>query len=344
MAGQGSFISHNVSPGHTDSCKAPQNDEAKFLSPSPRSEGLASRDSGSTSGLPHRSRHVKWETDISVDDQGGIAFHNSTSAVHESPMDADHVTLRNNSIGSGRSSPPDDQRMKLDLVINATHQRQIEPLAIANSAVKINVPKEISMELLNYHWSWVHPLFLFVYRPAFTRGMAMVDYNSPEVQDSPYFSETLLRVMHAHASRFLNHNVYQYQSSSTSQSPVATASSAHDFMQRMSDEARYGLGLDIMKPSSIPTIQALLQQSAREVVFGHASQAWTFAGVAFRMALDMGIHLPSDQLQSFIDTLTPEDIEIRKRLFWSCYVWDKILSLYLGRMPGRSLPCLSYTC
>ena len=244
---------------------------------------------------------------------------------------------RQNSTASGRSSPPDDQRMKRDLVMNATHQRKIEHFAIANSAFKINMPKEISLELLNYHWCWIHPLFLFVYRPAFTRGMAMVDYNSTDAQDPPYFSETLLRVVHAHASRFLNHDVYQYQSSNANQSPMATNCSAHDFSQRMSDEARYGLGLDIMKPSAIPTIQALLQQSAREVVFGHASQAWTFAGVAFRMALDMGIHLPSDKLQSFIETLTPEDVEIRKRLFWSCYTWDKILSLYLGRMPGKPL-------
>lgn len=52
------------------------------------------------------------------------------------------------------------------------------------------------------------------------------------------------------------------------------------------------------------------------------------------MALDMGIHLPTDKLQSFVKSLTPEDVEIRQRLFWSCYTWDKILSLYLGRMPG----------
>lgn len=286
--------------------------------------------------LSHRSRHVKWETDISVDDHGGIAFHNSTSAVHEPPINGADTPLRQNPTASGRSSPQDDHRMKRDLVLNATHQRQIEHLAIANSAVKINMPKEISLELLNYHWSWIHPLFLFVYRPAFTRGMAMVDYRSTSTHYSPYFSDTLLKVVHAHASRFLNHDVYQYHSAKSSESPIATTVSAQEFMQRMSEEARHGLGLDIMKASSIPTIQALLQQSAREVVFGHASQAWTFAGIAFRMALDMGIHLPSDKLQTFLETLTPEDIEIRKRLFWSCYTWDKILSLYLGRMPGKS--------
>lgn len=115
---------------------------------------------------------------------------------------------------------------------------------------------------------------------------------------------------------------------------MGTSLSSGEFMQKMTDEARFGLGMEILKNSSIPTIQALLQQSAREVLFGRSSQAWTFAGISFRMAMDMGIHLPSDKLQAFVRSLTPEDIEIRKRLFWSCYTWDKILSLYLGRMPG----------
>ncbi|KIX03271.1 uncharacterized protein Z518_06823 [Rhinocladiella mackenziei CBS 650.93] len=287
-------------------------------------------------GLVHRNRHVKWETDISVDDNGSVTFHNSTSPIHEPPSTQPHHSPIPAAHVNSNGDPQDDQRVRRDLILNANHQRQIEPFAIANGAAKANVPKEISHELLKYHWCWMHPLFLFVYRPAFIRGMAMVNLNTPGAQDPPYFSETLLKVIHAHCARFLNHDVYQDQSQSVlnRQGPMGTALTAGEFMQEMTDEARFGLGMDILKNSSIPTIQALLQQSAREVVFGRSSQAWTFAGVAFRMALDMGIHLPSDKLQSFVKSLTAEDIEIRKRLFWSCYTWDKILSLYLGRMPG----------
>ncbi|EXJ87954.1 hypothetical protein A1O1_04881 [Capronia coronata CBS 617.96] len=233
----------------------------------------------------------------------------------------------------------DDQCVRRDLILNATRQRQIEPLAIANGAATANVTKEISQELLKYHWCWMHPLFLFVYRPAFTRGMAMVDMNAPAARESRYFSETLLKVIHAHSARFLNHDVYQdqYRSVLSQHSPPGAALTAGEFMQRISDEARFGLAMDVLKDSSIPTIQALLQQSAREVVFGRSSQAWTFSGAAFRMAFDLGIHLPSDKVQSFVKGLTAEDVEVRKRLFWSCYTWDKILSLYLGRMPGFTL-------
>lgn len=60
--------------------------------------------------------------------------------------------------------------------------------------------------------------------------------------------------------------------------------------------------------------------------------------MAFRMAIDLGIHLPNDKLRAHVKGLTPEDIEIRKRCFWSCYTWDKAISLYCGRMPAFTPP------
>ena len=234
------------------------------------------------------------------------------------------------------SRPGEDENAKRALFNNATQQRQWEEYAIANTAIKANVPKELSNELLRFHWCWIHPLFLFVYRPAFTRGMAMVDASSIDAPDPTYYSDALLKVMHAHCARFLNHSVHrhQYQTMPNQQAPVSVTLSASEFMQKVTDEARVSLGMATLKAGSIPTIQALLQQSAREIVFGRSSQGWLYSGMAFRMAFDMGIHLPSDKLQTFVKTLSPEDIEIRKRLFWSCYTWDKIISLYLGRMPA----------
>ena len=303
----------------------PQRPEERAASP--KSDATHS---SSANGLAHRNKHVKWEGDISVDDHGGISFHNSTSGLHEShPMAMDSIL--------SPATPTEEQQAKHELVANAGHQRSLETYAIAHSAPKVDVPKEISEELLRYHWCWMHPLFLFVYRPAFTRAMGMVDYSTPSAPDPVYFSGTLLKVIHAHCARMLNHDVYQqhYQATTNGPTPMTTSLSAQEFMAKMLDEASVGIGMDVLKPSSVPTIQALLQQSARDIVFGRSSQAWTFAGIAFRMASDMGIHLPTDKLQSFVKSLSAEDIEIRKRLFWSCYTWDKILSLYLGRMPGK---------
>ncbi|KAK5048476.1 hypothetical protein LTR84_005566 [Exophiala bonariae] len=311
------------------------NDERKLLSTSPPSEIAGSQ--GSTYNLAHRSRSFKLESDISVDDNGSVSFHNSTSTMYEPPSAQSHLTSsRLGNSYSSHNSTIDDQQARRQLVLNASHQRQIEPFAIANGAARVNIPKETSLELLKYHWCWQHPLFLVVYRPAFTKGMTAIDLSHPGADDPPYFSESLLKVIHAHGARFLNHDVYQqhYQNGLARNSTLTTTLTPRELREKMTEEARFSLGMDILRDSSIPSIQALLQQSAREAIDGHSSQSWTFAGIAFRMALDIGLHLPSDKLQVYVPGLTIEDIEVRKRLFWSCYTWDKILSLYLGRMPG----------
>jgi hypothetical protein len=159
----------------------------------------------------------------------------------------------------------------------------------------------------------------------------------PSPREAPYFSDALLKVIFAHSARFLI-------------KPAQEQGLANELMDNLTNQAHFSLGMTLTNPSSIPTIQALLQQSGREVAFGRSSQgnisfiylkgetykstAWLYSGMAFRMAIDLGIHLPSDKLKAYVKTLTAEDIEIRKRLFWSCYTWDKAISLYLGRMPG----------
>ena len=97
-------------------------------------------------------------------------------------------------------------------------------------------------------------------------------------------------------------------------------------------KARLLLGTEIHRPSSIPTAQALLQLSARDLAYGSISQAWLYSGMAFRMVSDLGLHHSTAKIAT-LGNLSTEDLEIRRRLFWSSYFWDKAISLYLGRMP-----------
>lgn len=82
----------------------------------------------------------------------------------------------------------------------------------------------------------------------------------------------------------------------------------------------------------IPTIQTLLLLSAQECGRGNRTQAWLYSGMAFRLVDDLGISIDS-QKYSGSAHFSDEDIEIRNRLFWSCYFWDKLVSLYFGRSP-----------
>jgi hypothetical protein len=115
-----------------------------------------------------------------------------------------------------------------------------------------------------------------------------------------YYSELLLLVLCAHASKYhdINH------------------------AQLLFSRVRLLLGDEIQKPSSIPTIQALLQLSARELAQGAISQAWLYSGMAFRMSADLGLQHNGPDIAD-LKGFDPVDLEIRKRLFWSCYFWDK---------------------
>lgn len=84
--------------------------------------------------------------------------------------------------------------------------------------------------------------------------------------------------------------------------------------------------------ATVPTIQTLLLLSAQECGRGNRTQAWLYSGMAFRVLDDLGISIDSRKYPGAAQ-LSYEDIEIRNRLFWSCYFWDKVISLYFGRAP-----------
>jgi hypothetical protein len=82
----------------------------------------------------------------------------------------------------------------------------------------------------------------------------------------------------------------------------------------------------------ITTIQTLLLLSAQESGRGHRSQAWSYCGMAIRLVEDMGLNIDARKFSGSAK-LSDEDVEIRNRLYWSTFVWEKILCLYFGRMP-----------
>ena len=93
--------------------------------------------------------------------------------------------------------------------------------------------------------------------------------------------------------------------------------------------------------SSIPTLQGLLIFSARECACGRVSQGWLYSGMAFRMMRDLGIDVSPRKLGQLAakrrQVFTEEDLALRRQVFWSCYTWDKTMSVCLGR--AAAVPC-----
>ncbi|KAL3428886.1 fungal-specific transcription factor domain-containing protein [Aspergillus tetrazonus] len=235
-------------------------------------------------------------SDLSLDEHGKISYYGPTSAIHEpaslEPPSTDF---------QGYEDLPSKTNIRTLLTWNAEEYRSWEDFALSNAAIETGIPHATMSTLLQIHWAWIAPMFMWVYRPAFMRGMTT---------DGQYYSPFLLTVLCAHAARF-------------HEGPVG---------EMLICRARLLLGQEIRKPSSIPTVQALLQLSAREMAYGSTSQAWLYSGMAFRMVSDLGLHHNSGKILH-LGYLSPEELEIRRRLFWGCYFWDKAISLYLGRSP-----------
>ncbi|VUC20450.1 unnamed protein product [Clonostachys rosea] len=235
-------------------------------------------------------------TDVSVDEHGEICYYGPTSAVHDPPQLDSPLSLATSATNASVTSKADARSA---VAAFARESATWEDFALGNASLETGIPRSVLAKLLHVHWAWVSPMFTWVYRPAFVRDMAT---------GGRYYSEFLLTVICSHAAKYQD----------------------GEYADMLLARARRLLGNAIQEPSSIPTVQALLQLSARDLAQGSISRAWVYSGIAFRMASDLGLQHSGPDLRG----MGAIDLEVRRRLFWSCYFWDKATSLYAGRLPA----------
>lgn len=166
------------------------------------------------------------------------------------------------------------------------------------------------MHLLNIHWNRQHHNLLMVYRPLFMRDMAC---------GGPYFSKMLLNAILFSTAKFSPR-------ADLRSDPGQPSTAGWMFRQRVK-----GLLGDAMDESTIPTIQALITVASSVFAIGdERSTSWLYSGTAFRMIVDLGLHIDCAELLE-CGKLSAEDLECRRRVFWGAFVFDKIHSMYQGR-------------
>ncbi|KAH7063913.1 fungal-specific transcription factor [Paraphoma chrysanthemicola] len=240
---------------------------------------------------------------IVVSANGMSSYHGRTSTLFdESSHDRPSV-----------EAPPrmPEEWVEKGLIAEAARQRQLEEVHYRQGKYDFDgVEPELGMHLLSLHWNRQHHSFLTTYRPAFMRDMAC---------NGPYFSKLLLNAIYFGASKFSpRHDVRRVSDD------VRTAG------WRFRERVRELLG-EALDRSEITTIQALLVMTNSLFALGdERSAAWLYAGLAFRMIIDLGIHVDTPDLAS-IRKFSDEEHEIRRRVFWAAFVVDKIQSLYQGR-------------
>ncbi|ROV96067.1 hypothetical protein VPNG_09146 [Cytospora leucostoma] len=239
---------------------------------------------------------------LKLDEKGVLTYHGATSFFH---LPSEYGRPDSDAPGPSHSEDPLYGKRER-LVNNAWQQRALEDLS--------EIPEPFQY-LLNTHWCWIQPLWNFVYRPAFTRDMQLL---------GPYYSHTLLNAILSHSIRWGRWDKATRERLENDYDGGAVFSRHARSM--VFDEISRGV-------ATIPTVQTLLLLSAQECSAGNTSQAWMYSGMAFRMIDHLGICVDSQRYTGNIP-FSDEDVEIRRRLFWSCYFWDKIISLYLGRSPS----------
>ncbi|PQK09993.1 hypothetical protein BB8028_0002g03170 [Beauveria bassiana] len=237
---------------------------------------------------------------LTVDDKGRITFGNGASA-NDRP-----ASLHSNGF---YTSAELDQSIRERLVANAMQQRALETFSAT---------PEPFQYLLNVHWCWIQPLFMFIYRPAFTRDMQTM---------GQYYSHMLLNAL-------MSHSVNWGRNDPTTRLLLDDHYGGGEIFGK---HARSMLFEDMRRGAcTIPMVQTLLLLSSEECAFGNTIQAWTYSGLAFRLMDQIGVCFDGQRYPGSVP-LNEEDIEIRRRIFWSSFFWDKMLSLYMGRMPTLHL-------
>jgi hypothetical protein len=215
---------------------------------------------------------------------------------------------------------------KRQLVAESANQRQFETVNFLARKLDFDgVDPDLGMHLLSIYWNRQLVLGPVVYRTAFMRDMACA---------GPYFSKLLLNAIYFYSSKYSSRiEACQHPSNKLTigweyrQKAIALLNKCYD-------------------KSSITTVQALLIISSALFSWcDERSLSWLYAGMAFNMITDLGIHVNGNTLKKRV---SDEESEIRTRVFWAAYgeialefrlgtqayiglVIDKLQSLYQGR-------------
>ncbi|KAI5848048.1 fungal-specific transcription factor domain-containing protein [Tricharina praecox] len=162
--------------------------------------------------------------------------------------------------------------------------------------------------LMSLFFLRLYPYHMYFYREFFLRDL--------HAGNGPYYSDLLMYAICAMAALV---------------SKDAAERQRSELFARRAQELLYNSGMD---SPDITVLQALLLMSQREIGQGNGSKGWLFAGMAFRLAHDMGLHLDPRNWDSSEESSIER--EIRRRCYWGAFVADKWISLYFGRPPALS--------
>ncbi|KAI9477871.1 MAG: fungal-specific transcription factor domain-containing protein [Benjaminiella poitrasii] len=184
-----------------------------------------------------------------------------------------------------------------------------EPALPTTYNASIEMPSRPTQEyLINVFFDECHQHTL----PTLSRSMF---YDQLKTK-GPLITPLLLNVIYAHASKHVSHlTVFR----SDPDNPATQGDLFYDRARRLLD--------DFLDEPRLSTVIALIYMALYDCDRPSArSRCWMYTGMATRMCFELGLHTANYSSQ-----LSQCDIELRKRVMWTCFVMDKLESCTMER-------------
>ncbi|KAL2279954.1 hypothetical protein FJTKL_13094 [Diaporthe vaccinii] len=204
--------------------------------------------------------------------------------------------------------PLESQTISADSTI-ANPRAEMNRRILAEDDSGLMVSEELKSELVNLYFTWQNPWLLVVDENLYRNNLKT---------RGRYWSPLLENCILAIGSRFTDNPDVRAD-------PDDTNSAGRFFF----DRAEVYLSYELKFPS-ITTIQSLFLLSQLSVSTGADATSWLRQGMAKQLALDLGINLDAQRL-SGSNSISTEEVELRRLLYWSMYCDDKLAAAYLAQ-------------
>lgn len=178
-------------------------------------------------------------------------------------------------------------------------------------------PKHLADSLLDAYFARVHRLYPFVHEQTFRLDYERIYLRQdPEsLAESRPVSIALLYMVFAHGAEFCK-----------SLSETEAVGMAADFV----DKAKRIVFAQMFRQESLELVQSLLLMCQYLQSTLELNQCWSLVGLMTRTAISLGLHFNPPASES----LTTIEREVRKRVWFGCFMIDRTLSMKLGRPPS----------
>jgi hypothetical protein len=264
-----------------------------------------------------------------VEDRGSMSAYGPSSAFHfqsspstaASPVSNSHKLLLGRKSSQSQPESEVTEQIRMHLVASAAIARQDEGARLLHGQCDFDgLDLDVARHLLDIHWNRHHCMFPLSYRPLVMQDLLKDGQN---------------------ANKLLWNAIFYSSSLQSDRMQKATLESNGESLKDRFYRRFNNLLTDYLDKSSAATVAALLLMGSSLVTSGKHTSGWLYCGLAYRMIIDLGIHLDSQETQMSqpLDSsaqimFTQQELEMRRRLYWTAYAIDKFQSLYFGRPAG----------